>query len=591
MALINDTFTDSNFKALQNHTPNQGGAWEKLSFDVNGLSSTVDAEIDLNNRLAGDRGVTDGHSCVYRNAIAPSDADYDVYVQYVMGEGVVNSDAACIAGRMSSVGSANGEVDRYEVRVFWWGSPLVELYKIVGGVRSGLDTRETLPSQNGWVRLEMIGTSINVYHRTSAKSDPWSLIISAVDSAISQAGRAGLGAAPFRGQLNVTTGIYLDNFVVDGNFVAKTGADSTQVTGTEASTLKVTVLKTGSDSTQITGTDAVDTQDILVLKTGSDSTQLTGAEGTPTLIQRSSLAVRAGLATDVEPYFLLTYWEASEWAALGKLLTAKASGTILDWVNDSAASRIGLDVTVLDDDPFDPLLGAHPGSLFASAKEQRSSLRLFVVAQLIEGGAGALRATVKTPYTTLALTQDPPSHEAALSGGYRRMPVGIFSWPPVGSGTKYRAGQVSQGVAATDPDSLLLLQIEGLSEDAASKAHLRINSIDLLPVTDGYFALVPSKLSEQSALQQGEILVVDSIDGGGYVVKPTEKPATLQENVHMPSTTIAPVLGSGFYLQPKVANCITILGDRWSGTDDLGESKDEIVFNAWVEYEPRYLYL
>jgi len=496
---------------------------------------------------------------------------------------------------MSPTGTSSASVDRYEVRTTWLGFWAIDLDKVVSGTRTNLGNFTGFTNSEGWIRLQMTGSAIKVYYSTSSRTaanPTWTLCINKTDSSITQVGRAGLcAAAQIAGH---TWQLVLDNFYADGNFAAKTASDSTILIIEDGMLSKlVTIVKSGSDALGVNITEDPGTKDIKVLKDTGDTLDISITEGAPVFVKRYSMGIRAGLISDIDPYPLRTYWEASELMAAGVLNQAKNSGTTLSWLYDAGTGRTVLDVTSLDDDPFDPLLIVHPASMFASTKDQRGSFRIFATAQLLEGKPAFLRAAMKTPQTTLPLTQNPPSHAEDLQGGYRRLPIGVFTWPPAAGGAKYRQGDVAQDIDVTDLSGLALLQVEGLSENANSKSHLQISSIDLLPVESGYFSLALNKQSEQGALQQGEILVVDSIEGrgGGYVLKPSAAPATQKENIHLPSTTTAPISGGGIYLQPATSNCLVFLADRWSALDDLGENKEGGAFNAWIEYEPRYLFL
>lgn len=602
MALVKDTFTGTAGQSLQTHTPDiSSGAWEALGFDINGVTNLDNAVLST---PGGGSLIAIGgfHSRAYRQESVPAYADYDVYCQFILEDStlmVSGVDGIAIYARMTPTGTSGASVNRYEARITWLGGIWVcYLNKWVGGAKTELGVNTGFASMSGWLKLKVVGTTISLWTAPQSGSHTpgtWTQRISVTDSSITQVGRVGLCAGPDHGA-GATKNCRIDDFWGDGSFQVKTGSDTSALTITESATKLVTVLKTGSDSAALTITES-NTKDVLVLKTASDSAALTVSEGTPAKETRSSMGIRVGLVTDIEPYLLITNWEASEWFAMAQLLIPKAAGTVLDWVYDAGSGVIGLDVTALPSTAFDSLLASHPGSMFVSGVDQSGSMRLFAVAQLIEGDPAPIRASIALPYSTLPLTQDPAAHAGALEGAYARLPLGMFSWPPVmGGANKYQAGHVAQGMAVSDPLELALLRLDAIWEpDEATPVapHIRISAIDMLPITDGHFAMLPNRLSEQSSLQQGEILVMDSIDpaGGGYVVKPTEKPATLQENIHMPSTSLAAILGGGIYLRPAASNCMVFMGDGWTALDDLGGAASSTAFNAWIEYEPRYLYV
>jgi hypothetical protein len=118
---------------------------------------------------------------------------------------------------------------------------------------------------------------------------------------------------------------------------------------------------------------------------------------------------------------------------------------------------------------------------------------------------------------------------------------------------------------------------------------MRFRMMDALPVEHGFFATMANKDSEQSSLQQGEILVMDGIDQpqGGYVLR-RDSAGTAAENADLSGAV--PILGSPMNLEAKRVNLITFLCDFWSETDDLGGARDDTEFHAWIEYQPQFLF-
>ena len=118
---------------------------------------------------------------------------------------------------------------------------------------------------------------------------------------------------------------------------------------------------------------------------------------------------------------------------------------------------------------------------------------------------------------------------------------------------------------------------------------LKVAGIDILPVEDGFFAVESVPESNQTAIQQGEALVMDGINEppGGYVVRRSADDGT--ENVNM--SPPVPIHGSHLNFLPNKENVVTLLADQWSETDGLGQHKPQLLFNAWIDYQPRFIYI
>lgn len=407
----------------------------------------------------------------------------------------------------------------------------------------------------------------------------------------------------------VTSGWTNINGMLSGNIslVNKTSTDTLlPILGDDATTKAVIVSKTSTD-TLLPILGEAQTKDSIVFKTSTDTllpilteapVPAPGEAGGP--ITRNSAMVRAGLLSSVEPSLVLDYWPAATWVIPGVPTEAMALGTTVSYTESQDTINTGaiFYASAIPDTAFEGVIAAHLGSLFPSARDQRGSMRLFLTASLESyddsGGpaAASLRGVLRSPAGTFPITQDPASHAVTSPYGFRRMDIGLFSWPPSSGGaSKYRSDKITHRLTVLDLNDMALIEVQALSQTETA-AQLRLLAMDVLPVEDGFFALMSTTNSEESALHQGEILVMDTIDKpvGGYIVKQAEGATALRENIDLSSSSAAPVVGSGFYLKPRDANLITFLYDNWNEDDDAGVVVEAATFNAWIEYQPRQLY-
>lgn len=178
---LNDTFTDANNTLLQNHTPDQGGAWEKLAFPTNGR----DAEIVSNTVRSTDATFL---SVAYRNAEVPPRAEYDVKATFNFGAAMDAGTEPSLYARMNAIGTADTDVDRYEVR-YTPGPRTYQLLKQVGTSSTVLDSFAIDEAGAGEVEIVFkVRDATKQVFRNGVE------IMSSADNEITQVGRVGLKA-------------------------------------------------------------------------------------------------------------------------------------------------------------------------------------------------------------------------------------------------------------------------------------------------------------------------------------------------------------------------------------------------------------
>ncbi len=186
--VVSDTFTDTDNTDLQDHTPETGGAWAKMGFFPLGGSAVADALIN-SNHLRSDN--TTSSSVAYRNAANPGANEYDVITDMRLGGSPTSSSIFSLLGRMTPTGTAQSAVDYY-VGVYKHQGFLdtFKLMKNVSGTLTELDALDvaTLTKDTTYeIKLEIRNAAKKFYLGITEK-------LTTADNAITQDGRAGLGA-------------------------------------------------------------------------------------------------------------------------------------------------------------------------------------------------------------------------------------------------------------------------------------------------------------------------------------------------------------------------------------------------------------
>lgn len=172
MALIfQDNFTGTNGTALSAHAPDTGTSWTMLW--ANDVEAGSGASLS-SNACVPVGGLSDG--CIYTADAAGYTADYEVTVTVTTPD--TGDDPSYIMARIQD------QENMYAYK--FNGDTSSHLYKKVSGTWSLLGSSTTFVSAGQTVALRVVGTSIKAYVNGVER-------ISVTDSAISAAGKAGLG--------------------------------------------------------------------------------------------------------------------------------------------------------------------------------------------------------------------------------------------------------------------------------------------------------------------------------------------------------------------------------------------------------------
>jgi hypothetical protein len=380
----------------------------------------------------------------------------------------------------------------------------------------------------------------------------------------------------------------VDDFELRENILAKAGTETADVSLTEVGTKTVLSLKSGTDTdTDVSLTEA-GSLEIAVLKTGTDADADVSLTESGAIVSTVDLLFKVGLISDVEPSLIQTHWDAN----LFLIPTLSGVSSVSGYVLDEALGELVIEHLNLEDQEFYGLLGFHLSSMFASALDQRGAQRVYLICSRESGDRAAFRGVLKSPVGSFPMTQDAPSHEVIGSSVYRHLDVGMFSWPPsLGGSDKIRSGNVIQHPDSDDLDAFKGVEIQGISE-GTTFPDIRISSVEFLPVDDGFFALMGIKSTNAAALQAGEVMVMDKINNpsGGYLIKQSEDKSSELDVNDVGSVTPMAILGDGLILQPQVANLISVVIDAYNAGDDQGATGEELEFEMFIDYEPRFLF-
>jgi hypothetical protein len=193
--VVHDTFTAADNTLLQNRSGETGASWTKWS------ASTADAEITNVNRVR--KSTTNGFGQYYASGV-PTSADYAVSAKVTVKSMI---DTVGLVGRWDTT-NANGTY-----YMAWYNnvSTYLELVKVVNGTTTQLGTSASPTlADNDRLTLSMIGSNISLYINNVS-------VVSAVDSSITAAGRAGMRFGYVGSTVNTVQdqgGMHFDDFAV-----------------------------------------------------------------------------------------------------------------------------------------------------------------------------------------------------------------------------------------------------------------------------------------------------------------------------------------------------------------------------------------
>lgn len=173
--IFNDTFTESANTNLQSHTPNTGTSWTRLwGTDASTRNLQVENLADQI-RCSGNSG---DYGLIYTADVTYPTANYEVQATFITTFSTITP--------LYLLARVQDQENMYAVRlVLSSGGSNAQLYKKVSGTWSTLGSAVTI-ADGSVVKLSVNGTAIKVY-------DDGAEVISVTDSAISSAGKAGIG--------------------------------------------------------------------------------------------------------------------------------------------------------------------------------------------------------------------------------------------------------------------------------------------------------------------------------------------------------------------------------------------------------------
>jgi hypothetical protein len=191
--IFEDTFTEASNTTLASHTPDLGTSWTRL---INNSSDmAINASTDRLDATLATGSLNDG--AFYTADVTYPTADYSAEV--LMVNGSTSDDTNTLGVRV---------VDADNAYYVIFNESFATLFKKVSGTITELNDAVTVPVDGEVVNLEAIGSSIKVYADDV-------VILSATDSSLTSAGKAGVGIADcFDSRGEDVSDQVLDNFKV-----------------------------------------------------------------------------------------------------------------------------------------------------------------------------------------------------------------------------------------------------------------------------------------------------------------------------------------------------------------------------------------
>ena len=295
--------------------------------------------------------------------------------------------------------------------------------------------------------------------------------------------------------------------------------------------------------------------------------------------------LRVGMASGDDPLKRALDWRASLFAPIKANDTDYASGA--DPVIESEVA-----VTLVD------RFQASLASLFPFPNIQVGAHRFFIAQQSAQNMYSFFRFLNES--VSLPASGDPVKDINSDGTNIHVVDGGLVNWPPEVALTGVRDGDITSRPRQDSLFSGPKLTIANIA-DAANTA-IKYEHIFALPVDGGFFSLMASVASALAGLQDGEELVIDTIDeesvGYGYiqefVVIPSEAAAALggKDLVSAGSGDLA-LFGTGFMLQPRKGNLIVVQANEHALTNDIlfGRFTATATFEVIIEYMPRFLFV
>lgn len=234
-----------------------------------------------------------GDEALYYHSGTPGGADYSVTSIITCVSSASGNPGVC--GRINTAANTF-YMARYDTASGGW-----QLYKRVTGTftQLGSTSTQTFASGSKEIKLKMVGSAIELF-----KEGGGSATISATDSAITAAGKAGLRASA---AATDTTSYHFENFSADdisggatGSFaVTESGSDTPSFAGDVIVSGSFAVSESGADTPSFAGLTKV-SGSFALTESGADTALFEGflpVEGIPTLTNATVTAVTRTAAT------------------------------------------------------------------------------------------------------------------------------------------------------------------------------------------------------------------------------------------------------------------------------------------------------
>ena len=295
--------------------------------------------------------------------------------------------------------------------------------------------------------------------------------------------------------------------------------------------------------------------------------------------------VRIGMSSGKNPWKRELAWRASLFAPIFGNDTNYGSGA--DPTIDGESS-----VTVVD------RFQASLASLFPFPTDQVGSHRMFVAVQSEQNMYSFFRMVNES--VALPISGDPVKDINSDGTNIHVVDGGIINWPPELALTEVRDNKIT---SRPRQDRLFpgpKLTIANIADNA--DVGIIYEHVFALPVDAGFFSLMAAVASEIAGLQDGEELVVDTIDeeavGYGYIQEFVDVPSEAGAGfggvdlVSGGSSDLA-LFGVGFMLQPRKSNVLVVQVNEHALANDIlfGRFTKTATFEVIVEYMPRFLYV
>ena len=294
--------------------------------------------------------------------------------------------------------------------------------------------------------------------------------------------------------------------------------------------------------------------------------------------------LRVGARMDCEPFKQWSFWRAAWFSLIGT--AGAAFDTVLP--NHQVTSGSG---TLQDK------LRAPMQLLFPFPSDQVGTHKLYIIHNSLQAFAPIARITTK--YVSFPLTGDPVTDVSAAAANPHAVDAGLLSWPPATALGQLRDNILGGKYRTASKDNVTpSLALAAISESVISSPNVKWNGMMAIPCDDGFFTLFPGANDALTGLQNGEIVVVDTIERDNqsisYIMNEfIEAGGSVQRRMtHAGLDTTG--YGTGFYITPDSDGAFWVMPSRLVTSPShypLGVFNELHNMEAWIEYQPRYLYV